>query len=441
MLLQLFLKECRQTARSLVYWLIVLVLIFDFTTQLGDMTIRPEPKPGEEDYGMKRSHDPELIMKSTLGKLTEEYMRKNYTTYPIGFYKNVTLNEEEDRRIGEILREAAGINGRDEAEKVVNEWYTEQEKDVNKWYTGQEKDGSPVGADQGYAGGMASVNAGPLLVEPAEDVTYDLFCELMEEADQILGGGSDYSKEYRETNAEVPMTYEEALEEYEVLIEKDRLTGGYARLFSDYMVIFLGVLPVFLAVTRGLRDRRSMMQELIYTRKCPSLTIMASRYLAMVVMLTIPVLILSLVPLSKCISYAGTAGIAIDMLAFIKYVFGWLLPTIMAVTGVGMFLTELTDSAAAVLVQGAWWFMAVFGGINTLSGGRYGWNLAPRHNTPMNWQGFHDGFAQLAANRVLYAAAGLMLVLLAALVHAQKRKGRLKVRGKIFADRKNKSEV
>ena len=42
------------------------------------------------------------------------------------------------------------------------------------------------------------------------------------------------------------------------------------------------------------------------------------------------------------------------MLAFVKYVFGWQLPTIMTVTGVGMFLTELTDTAAAVLVQGAW---------------------------------------------------------------------------------------
>lgn len=423
MLGQLFLKECKQTAKSLIYWLIVLVLIFDFSSQLGDMEIREKPKPGQESYGNKKSHDPELIMESTLGQLTEEYWRESYTTYPIGFYKNVTLNEKDDRQIGEILSEAAGIRSRDEAGQMVEEWYAVQQNGEDML-----NEGGPVYRE-------------PLKVEPAEGLDYDRFNRLMEEADQILGGGSAYGKESRENSAVIPMTYEEALEEYDALIEKDRLTGGYARLFSDYMVIFLGILPVFLSVTRGLRDKRAMMQELIYTRKSRSFTIVASRYLAMVAMLTIPVLVLSLIPLSKCMSYAQTAGISVDMLAFVKYVFGWLVPTIMTVTAVGMFLTELTDTAVAVLVQGAWWFMAVFGGIGSIGGGSYGWNLAPRHNTAVNWQGFHDGFAQLAANRILYAASGVILLILTALVYTQKRKGRFQIHGKILANRKNKSEV
>ena len=261
----------------------------------------------------------------------------------------------------------------------------------------------------------------------------------MEEADRILGGGSKYGEEYREKNAVVPMTYEDAVREYEILVEEDRLTGGYARLFSDYMGIFLGVLPVFLAVARGLRDRRAMIQELIYTRKCDSVTIITSRYLSMIVMLTLPVLALSVIPLSKCIIYANTAGIAVDMLAFVKYTFGWLLPTIMIAAALGMFLTELTDTAVAVLVQGAWWFVAVFAGVQSIDGGQYGWSLVPRHNTEMNWQGFHDGFAQLAANRAFYAAAALLLVALTSFLYSQKRKGRLNIYGKLLANRKNKS--
>lgn len=408
---QLFIKECRQTARSLIYWVIVLILIFDFTSQLGDMEIAKKPEPGQEEYGSKPSHDPELIMKTVLGELTEEYYRESYTTYPIGFYKNVTLNEEEDKRIGEILEEAAGIDGKDTAGRFIQDWYAKQEETERRE---------------------------PLKVEPTDGLTYEHFGELMDEADEILGGGSGYDKEYRENSARVSMTYEDAVEEYHILTEKDRLSGGYARLFSDYMVIFLGILPVFLAVTRGLRDRRAMMQELIYTRRCPSFTVVASRYLSMIVMLTIPVLIISLVPLSKCIVYARTAGISIDMLAFVKYTFGWLVPTIMVVTAVGMLLTELTDTAVAVLVQGAWWFITVFGGIGRIGGGMYGWSLAPRHNTEMNWQGFHDGFGQLAANRMFYTAAGLLLALLSVLVYSQKRKGRFQIRGKILADRKGK---
>ena len=37
MLGQLFVKECKLTVKSLIYWVIVLILIFDFSTQLGDM--------------------------------------------------------------------------------------------------------------------------------------------------------------------------------------------------------------------------------------------------------------------------------------------------------------------------------------------------------------------------------------------------------------------
>ena len=413
MLGQLFVRECRQTARSLIFWLTVLILIFDFTTQLGEMEIDEEPQPGQESYGHRQSKDPDIIMRSTLGQLTEEYVRENYTTYPIGFYKSVTLNEKDDARIGEILEETAGIAGRESAEKIIEVLYAARNE--------------PVLAGE------------PLKVKPADGLTYEHFTELMDEADKILGGGSNYGKEYREKNAQVPMTYEDAVKEYDALIEEDRLTGGYARLFCDYMVIFLGILPVFLAVTRGLRDRRSMMQELIYTRKCSSLTVIVSRYLAMLVMLTLPVLILSLNPLLKCMSYAGKAGIAADTLAFVKYTFGWLFPTIMIVSALGMFLTELTDTAAAVLAQGAWCFAAVFTGVMSLTGGRYGWNLVPRHNTEMNWQGFHDGFAQLAANRLLYTAAALLLVLLTVLIYSQKRKGRLHIRGKILANRKSKS--
>ena len=80
MLGQLFVKECKLTVKSLIYWVIVLILIFDFSTQLGDMEIERKPKPGQEDYGSRMSRDPELIMKNTLGGLVEEYNREN--NYP-----------------------------------------------------------------------------------------------------------------------------------------------------------------------------------------------------------------------------------------------------------------------------------------------------------------------------------------------------------------------
>lgn len=413
---QLFVKECRQTVKSLTYWLIVLALILDFSTQLGGLEIMQKPKENQQDYGLRASDDKEVIMESTLGALAEEYDRESYSTYPIGFYKQVTLSEEDDKKIAEILKETTGLDGREEIGPKIEEWYASQQN-------------------------QAGENMQGLLLTPVKGLSYERFEELMDQADDILGGGSNYSESYRKENALVPMTYEEALEEYNILMQKDRLTGGYARLFSDYMVIFLGILPVFLSVARGLRDRRAGMQELIYTRKCPAAIIIMSRYLSMVVMLILPILIISVIPFAQCLEYGKAAGISIDMLAFVKYTFGWLVPTIMMVLAVGMFLTELTDTALAVLVQGVWWFMAAFGSIQSIDGGVYGWNLMPRHNTELNWQGYQDAFSQLAANRLLYVALSVVLVALTTLIYTQKRRGRLQFHGKILANRKSKPKA
>lgn len=410
---QLFLKECHQTLKSLIYWLIVLILIFDFSTQLGGMKVMEKPQPGEDDYGWTTSKDPNIIMENTLGALAEEYYRESYSTYPIGFYKQVTLNAEDDARIGEILKETTGLADRTAVENTIMEWYASQNMDTV----------------QNFA------------LKPKEDLTWERFETLMDEADDILGGGSSYGKSYRNSNARIPMTYEEAVNEYNTLTEKDRLTGGYARLFSDYMVIFLGILPVFLSVTRGLRDRRAGMQELIYSRKCSSTVIIVSRYLSMLVMLILPILAISVIPLTKCLEAAKAAGISADVFAFVKYTFGWLTPTIMITLAVGMFLTELTDTALAVLVQGAWWFVSIFTSIISMKGGMYGWNLIPRHNTVLNWEGYHEAFAQLATNRILYAGLALLLIVFTILIYGQKRKGRLQIRGKILANRKNKSQI
>lgn len=406
---QLFLKECRETARSLIYWILVGIMLFFFVTQLGETEIAREPEKGQESYGMHQSEDPDVIMRNTLGTLADEYYRESYTTYPIGFAKTVKPDKKEQKRIGEILEEATGLD-QGEIKKTMEEYY-----------------GSVTGL------------VAEMPMEPVDGLTYKRFKELMKEVDELLGGGSHYGEQYLAANGIEPMTYEDAIKEYHLLVEKDGLSGGYARLFSDYMVIILGILPVFLATTREMRDRRAKMQELIYTRRIKSGTIVVSRYLSMIVMTLLPLFLLSFLPLAECIKVAASDGIRIDHLAYAKYILGWLLPTVMVVTAVGMFLTDLTDTAAAVLVQGVWWFVSVFTGVQGIDGGAYGWNLIPRHNTELNYKGFHDGFVQLVSNRVLYVSFAIIIVALTVGIYSQKRRGRLNVRGKILADRKSKS--
>lgn len=412
MFFKLFMKECSQTAKSLTYWLLVIIMVLFFASQMGQMDMEKAPEKGLEDYGVKPSKDKNIIMSATLGMLAGEYAEGRYTTYPIGFVKSVTLGKEEEAKVGEILKEATGLD-KEEIEEKIDEFYEN-------------------------SGGI--ITSRPVL-EPLESLSYGRFEEIMQEVDDMLGGGSSYALDSLGDNGSEPKTYEDAVKEYEELVQKDGYTGGYARLFSDYMVIILGILPVFLAVTRELRDRRANMQELIYVRRSSSMTIIASRYLSMVVMILIPVFALSIQPLASCITYAKTAGISVDYLAFAKYIAGWLLPTVMVVTALGMLLTELTDTALAVLVQGAWWFVSIFMGAKTMDGGRYGWNLIPRHNTILNYSGYQEGFSQLLTNRILYASLAVIAVSVTAWIYSQKRKGRMNIRGKISANRKSQSNA
>ena len=412
MLFKLFMKECSQTVKSLTYWLMVIIMVLFFASQMGQMDMEKAPEKGLEDYGVKPSKDKNIIMSATLGMLAGEYAEGRYTTYPIGFVKSVTLGKEEEAKVGEILKEATGLD-KEEIEEKIDEFYEN-------------------------SGGI--ITSRPVL-EPLESLSDGRFEEIMQEVDDMLGGGSSYALDSLGDNGSEPKTYEDAVKEYEELVQKDGYTGGYARLFSDYMVIILGILPVFLAVTRELRDRRANMQELIYVRRSSSMTIIASRYLSMVVMILIPVFALSIQPLASCVTYAKTAGISVDYLAFAKYIAGWLLPTVMVVTALGMLLTELTDTALAVLVQGAWWFVSIFMGAKTMDGGRYGWNLIPRHNTILNYSGYQEGFSQLLTNRILYASLAVIAVSVTAWIYSQKRKGRMNIRGKISANRKSQSNA
>ena len=103
-------------------------------------------------------------------------------------------------------------------------------------------------------------------------VTYKHFKELMRKMEAIIGEkGSQYSPEMMLTYFGMSeMTYEEALEEYNQIINQDKVTGGFARLFCDYMGLALGLYPVFLVVIIWMKDRMSNATELIYSRKISS---------------------------------------------------------------------------------------------------------------------------------------------------------------------------
>lgn len=427
MFLTLFRKECVQYLKSVVYYIFLIYLVVDFVMQMGTFEIVNEPKPNQEsymEYGSVQTKDSSVIMQITLENLLYEYDINEYTTYPIGFYKKVILNEEEQQQIQDIILDMTGLT-----KQEFENTYKEYNESVNK--------AMEHAVDTGEVMNWES------LPEPAfsvrEGYEYETFQKDMETVDSLLGGGSKYNEHNILENAEESPTYEQACKVYDDFIIKDKITNAYARLFCDYEGITLAIVTVFLAVARALRDRRAQVEQVVYAHKISSVKIILSRYLAGVIMVVVPVCLLSCSTLIQAVYYAKRIHAEYDLFAFVKYIGFWLLPTILVTLSVGFFLTELTDSAIAILVQGIWWFVSVFMATDLV--GVTGWNLIPRFNSLVGYEIYEQMKDQLFRNRWFYTALAMILLLLTIWIYDGKRKGVFVSVGARIRNCKNKLEA
>ncbi len=441
--MKLYFKECKKIATSVIYYLLIAILVFSWFQNFRGVTkteinwakgIPPADigferplllKPSENDgyFGNKVSEDdPEAIMMGVTRALLSEYKNNSYAAYPLGYYKAITLSNEEQKRVLEILSEITGLT-------------EEQLKDLPEDYfpevTGTIISFDAMSVDEN--GNLNTVMERPASTESEDDkqkhfisqVTYEHFKELMQEMESIIGeNGSQYSLEMMITYFGMSeMTYEEAYEKYNQTINQDKMTGGFARLFCDYMGLELGLYPVFLVVFLWMKDRMGNAAELIYSKRISSARLVVSRYLASITMVFIPVLLLSFESLVPLISFGAEKGISVDYFAYVKYMLWWLLPEVMAVCAIGIFFTLLTDSPIAVAVQFLWWM--VDKGVTGLSGDTKAATLMIRHNTLRGYEIIQDGFQIIWINRLLMAGIGILFVILSIWVLKFKRKGKI----------------
>ena len=398
----LFFKECKKVARSLSFWIycIILALMF-FTNYYSDSKYYEGPPSAyEQDYGTKAVEDPELIMDGAINALMGEFASNRYICYPVGFYKAVSLDESDREMVEKYIQELTGTNHEGIAEFM-------DEAQINYVEHG-------LSTYPEYVFNTMIVD---------KNVSYDRFVEIMGAIDDILGGGSFYAVDSLASNfALVPMTYEEAVKEYEDSITEDTMTGALSRLFCDYTGIDLALIPVFVAAAFTAADRRRRMTELVYSRKISSLRLTFTRYAALVTTMFIPVLITMIIAaVQASVVYSGEELKMHFM--FTTPVF-WLLPEIMIVTAVGMLLTEIFSAGIAIAVQGVWAFLSLMSGSNNLYGDITKFGLMCRHNTLYHRSAFMETYNDFVFNRIFYMLLALVLVCAAAYVYNLKRGGR-----------------
>lgn len=410
----LFLKECKQILRSLVFYIYAIVLIFFMTSQMGerDFQILDKPESGLENYGTKPTDDKVVIMKSGVRELMLETSSNAYNTYPFGFVKTVELNENELSIVKSYLQDITGKSYRD-LETEMTDYFAKADEKYS---------------DNDIEGYMSAYNA--YTVNIREDLTYEEFLNIMEKIAKLVGRGSSYEQTKLEMMASEPMTYEDALKEYNEILEKDHISGAYARLFCDYAGIILSILPVFLGVTRCLRDKRSKVTGVIYVKEVSTFTLMLSRYLANVAMAFLPVVLVALLVQMPYLYHAKTLGMPLDYFVFLRYIAVWLLPQIMVVMGLAFFLTELLENIFPIFVQILWAGASLFRAETLV--GDFGYQLVLRWNTVGKTSQFFEQIDEWYVNRTFYLLLAFVFVGGSVLAAAYKRKEGVTVFGKIF---------
>lgn len=444
----MFLKEMKKTVCSVVYLLFLALMIYNWYENFYGVTekeirkayesdssvystvtggaILAEPDPETGSYGTKSEENPEKIMCGGTDKLIIEYLNNSYATYPVSYYKEVILDEEEQEKILEIIQEITGLN-EEQISNLPDDYFPRVNGNIIHMESGAETE-MDIAADIGEAD--VTAEAKDYTKHFISQVTYDRFKELMAEASDIIGPGSNYTRDNLLLYyGQVEMDYEEAVDEYHTTIYDDKVTIAFARLFCDYLSRTLGLYPVFLAVAMWMRDRRCRMQELINVKAIGTAKLIIVRYLALLAAVLIPVFLLSLESLVPLVEFSVETGIEIDLFAFAKYILWWLLPTSMIVLALGMFLTILTRTPVAVIVQLVWWFMD--SSFTELSGDTGLFTLMIRHNLLNGSELIRQDLGIIWMNRGIMAGVAVLLVLLSIVIYDMKRGGKLEQKNKM----------
>ena len=377
-------KELGITLKSLTYWLVVLFIGAFLFTQLGsDFISLKQPEPGKNDYGIGRATDKHAIQQQTIFSLLQQYNSKGFNTYPFGFLKTVTPSKSDKATIKEILERATG--------KSVAELNQAQ---------------SNLAIENPQIDQFALAEKFVL----AKDYTYPAFEKDMRKVEELIGKGSDFSKNVYLNHTKRQLTYEEATKNFQTTLTKDRVSGAFARMTCDYLGLVLALVPVFIAATVVLRDKRAQSQLVIHSKRISSFKL--------------PVILFSLLPAIQSVYVAQKYQHVGDLLLFYQYIIGWSLPTIVAVIGISFLITTVFNGLVSVIFQLGFWLLSLMSNGRNIVGS-VGVNLIPRFNTVGSREVFEQIFSELVINRVLWFALGLICFLLSCVIFDRKRKGRM----------------
>lgn len=371
MLWKLILKEIKYQFKTVTIYVFFGVILLFYISQFAmDAGGIQKPESGRDYYGYTVITDEYEEMNEIYNKLERDLSSGEVTKYT-PLYKSVKLSDDEKSQL----------------EKWLNEIV-------------------PSG----------------VVKDPKTDikVEYDRFMNIVHSYDSLMGGSTVYSDELRHTFRD--KTYEEALEEYEEIKEKDKFTNASARLFSDYMSITAGLFPIFIAGFVLLRDRKSRANELINSSKISSVKYVFSKYIAVCICVMAGYFALATFTTIKYMIVANKLNLVIDNWAFFKYSITWITPTVLFTVAMGMLMSIIFNSAIiGIIVQAviAHKSLLPLEGDYSLTKTIIRFNSLGEYENYIQWRG------AIIINRLFFTGISIVIVLLSAYIWSIKRSGSL----------------
>ncbi len=383
-------KEIKYQLKSIILYIFIgVVALFYFTqffhlpSNIDDL----EPTPPEEisdnmyglpSYGVTSVDDPMLEMQIV--------------------YSRLILTA----RIGQVLKHGFIIN------KQLN--LTDEQKDFLKYSANKI-------SSKGIVEGKLVPN-----------VTYKEYKEIIKKVDEELGGNTQFNEKYISSYINRPKTYEEAIKSFEDIVNKDKITGAFGRIFADYMGITAGIFPIFLSAFILTRDKRFKAHEIIYNRNISSFKYILSKYIAVNIIILLCYLAFATHATFIFSQLASVSNYSINYFSFYYYTLTWVFPTVLFVTSLSFLLSIVFNNGIVTLpVFTILWFISLMPlkGEYGLSKYVIRFNTVGQYDNFIMWQG------DIIFNRVAYLVVSIILVLLASLIWSWKR-------GNIDASPKNK---
>ena len=399
MLFKLIYFEIKQWLKSKLFFCYIIISVFSIIINMNPMNSLSEPDKNHPTVGQWENENTQDKIDQCIGRLIIEYHNNHFIVYKYGLSYEKELVQEQLSKIDNIFFQITGMRMRD--------------VDI---YIGSVTEDTEALLVYKTIVGYNNIHV---------DMDYLSFCKAMDSVDEIIGGGSAYCEESR--NAILTFgDYEEELKEYNSIIKEDKISNAYARLFCDFAVIDLSLIPIFLSVSRSLKDKNGYFENIVFIKRIKSRDIIFSRFIAIILLELVSVVLMSIPYQINVIRMGVALNVSIDYFAFLKTIILWLLPSILIVNSIGFVVTEITQSRIAILLQMVWWFFDLNIGSDKMIG-KFSLHLMPRFNIVGRRDIYELYYNELLINRIVYSLVAFLLIFITVQVYEKRRTGCWKI--------------